>query len=48
MAKPENHPCILLIKNLEKTISANYERYTYFKKELDKLSGRIVVIGNLF
>jgi ATP-dependent 26S proteasome regulatory subunit len=45
VSKPENQPCILLIRNLEKTISANYERYTYFKKELDKLSGRVVVIG---
>jgi hypothetical protein len=36
---------VLFIRDAEKTMLANYERYANFKRNLDKLSGRVVVLG---
>ena len=41
----ENQPCIMFIREAEKTIFASYERYTQFKKHLEKIANRTVVIG---
>lgn len=40
-------PIILFVKDLEK-ISTNFDRFANFKKEVDKLKGRIVVIACTF
>eukprot|EP01124_Arcella_intermedia_P036811 TRINITY_DN9717_c0_g1_i1.p1 TRINITY_DN9717_c0_g1~~TRINITY_DN9717_c0_g1_i1.p1 ORF type:complete len:1346 (+),score=342.86 TRINITY_DN9717_c0_g1_i1:552-4040(+) len=44
--KEENQPCIVFIKNFEKTVLVNYERYLHLKKELEKLEGRTVFIAS--
>jgi hypothetical protein len=40
----EQQPIILLIKDLDK-ISSHYDRFSAFKKEVDKLRGRVIVIA---
>jgi SpoVK/Ycf46/Vps4 family AAA+-type ATPase len=42
----ENVPCILYLKDTEKTLLTSYERYTHFKRQLDKISTPLVVIGS--
>lgn len=43
----ENLPCILYLKEPEKTLLASYERFGHFKRQLDKLSATpLVVIGS--
>jgi SpoVK/Ycf46/Vps4 family AAA+-type ATPase len=41
----EHQPCIVLIKNIERTVLYNYERYVHFKNQFEKLSNRVVVFG---
>jgi len=42
----ENMPCILYLKDTEKTLLTSYERYANFKRQLDKISAPLVVIGS--
>lgn len=37
---------ILLIKDVEKSILGNFERYSAIKKKLEKLDGNVVVVGS--
>lgn len=42
----ESMPCILYLKDTEKTLLTSYERYANFKRQLDKISAPLVVIGS--
>jgi len=42
----ENHPCILFLKGLDKSILHHTERYKKLKQELEKINGRVVVIAS--
>jgi len=41
----KHEPIILFIKDLENLCTSNYERYTIFKREMDKLQGRVLVLA---
>jgi len=45
LTKEENQPCIFFVRNFEKTILVNYERYLHLKKELEKLDSRTLFIA---
>ncbi|GBG64633.1 hypothetical protein CBR_g45688 [Chara braunii] len=44
-AEGAKEPMILFIRDVEKTILVNFERYSIFKKKVERLEGRLVVIG---
>ncbi|KAL2633180.1 hypothetical protein R1flu_004659 [Riccia fluitans] len=45
-AESKNSPFILFIREVEKSILGNFERYAAVKKKLEKLDGSVVVIGS--
>lgn len=44
-AAAEAQPCILFLRDAEKCLTQSYDRYATFKRMLDKVTGRVVVIG---
>ena len=41
----ESQPCILFLRDADKCIAQSYDRYALFRRLLDRLTGRVVVIG---
>lgn len=45
-SESKKSPFILFIREVEKSILGNFERYAAVKKKLEKLEGSVVVIGS--
>eukprot|EP00741_Cyanophora_paradoxa_P004124 tig00000769_g4005.t1 len=39
-------PCIVYVPDVDRALVASYERYALFKRELERVSGAVVVIGS--
>jgi len=46
LTSTENLPCILYLKDTEKNLLSTFERYSHFRRQLDKVTAPLVVIGS--
>lgn len=46
VAESKKGPCILFVKDVEKSVIGNFEYHAAFKSKLEKLEGGVVVIGS--